>query len=55
MIRAAVLVAAHALAADPLFAALTPQQRQLNIDSFEYVWKTDPPLDAAIDWIEHRR
>ncbi len=40
MIRAAVLIAAIALAADPLFAALTPQQRQLNIDSFEYVWKT---------------
>jgi len=24
----------------PVWAQLTPQQRQLNIDSFEYVWKT---------------
>ncbi|HUA17930.1 MAG TPA: S41 family peptidase [Bryobacteraceae bacterium] len=40
MIRSAVLVAAALLAANPLCAALTPQQRQLNIDSFEYVWKT---------------
>ncbi len=40
MIRAALLLAAALLGADPLIAALTPQQRQLNIDSFEYVWKT---------------
>jgi carboxyl-terminal processing protease len=40
MIRAAVLLVAAALAADPLLAALTPRERQLNIDSFEYVWKT---------------
>ncbi|HTR35079.1 MAG TPA: hypothetical protein VMH80_04210 [Bryobacteraceae bacterium] len=55
MIRAAVLIAATVLAAGPLFAALNPRQRQLNIDSFEYVWKPGPPLNAAIDWIEHRR
>lgn len=40
MIRAAVLLVAAALAADPLVAELTPHERQLNIDSFEYVWKT---------------
>jgi carboxyl-terminal processing protease len=39
----------------PAFGALTPAQRQANIDSFEYVWKTvkdkhfDPRLNG-VDW-----
>ena len=40
MIRGLAIVAAAVLAADPLVAALTPKQRQLNIDSFEFVWTT---------------
>jgi carboxyl-terminal processing protease len=43
------------LMALPAFGALTPAQRQANIDSFEYVWKTvrdkhfDPKLNG-VDW-----
>jgi len=55
MIRSAVLVAAAVLAADPLLGALTPRERQLNIDSFEYVWKTIRDKHwqikpAGLDW-----
>ncbi len=39
MIRIAI-VAAVFLIGNPLAAALTPEQRQLNIQSFEYVWTT---------------
>jgi carboxyl-terminal processing protease len=40
MTRAAVLLATAALASAPLLAQLSPRERQLNIDSFEYVWTT---------------
>jgi len=38
MIRAVAALALAILAADSLFAALTPEQRQLSLQSFEYVW-----------------
>ncbi|HTW67121.1 MAG TPA: S41 family peptidase [Bryobacteraceae bacterium] len=40
MIRAIAAVALAILTADSLPAALTSQQRLLNLQSFEYVWKT---------------
>jgi carboxyl-terminal processing protease len=49
------LVAWTALSASGLAADLAPAERQLNIDSFEYVWKTvhdkhwDPKLNG-LDW-----
>jgi carboxyl-terminal processing protease len=51
---AATLSAAMLLAASLAFA-LTPKQRQLNIDSFEYVWTTVrdkhwQPKPAGLDW-----
>jgi len=56
-IFAAVLVAIAALVLRPGFAAaqIAPETRQLNVDSFEYVWKTirdrhfDPTL-GGLDW-----
>ena len=52
--RCAVLLAVAVLATAPAFA-LTPKQRQLNIDSFEYVWaavrdKHWQPKPAGLDW-----
>jgi carboxyl-terminal processing protease len=57
MIRniAAVVMAAALLVGTPLDAALTPEQQQLNIQSFEYVWtairdkhwQTNP---GGLDW-----
>jgi carboxyl-terminal processing protease len=38
MIRGAVAVALLILTADSMCAALTPEQRQLSLQSFEYVW-----------------
>ena len=43
------------LAAALCAADLTPQQRQLNVDSFEYAWKTIgnrmwEPMPAGVDW-----
>lgn len=38
--RCIAIVAAAFLIGSPLAAALTPEQRQLNIQSFEYVWST---------------
>lgn len=38
--RRAGILAGAVLIATTLALALTPQQRQLNLDSFEYVWKT---------------
>src|SRR5579863_2286465 len=54
MLRAIAIVAALLMGV-PLLAALTPQQRQLNIQSFEYVWtvirdkhwQTNP---GGLDW-----
>lgn len=40
MPRGVAIVAAIFLIGGPLAAALTPEQRQLNIQSFEYVWTT---------------
>lgn len=40
MTRCLAIVAAVFLIGSPLAAALTPEQRQLNIQSFEYVWAT---------------
>jgi carboxyl-terminal processing protease len=40
MTRGLAIVAAVLLIGDPLAAALTPEQTQLNIQSFEYVWAT---------------
>jgi carboxyl-terminal processing protease len=40
MTRGLAIVAAAFLIGTPLAAALTPEQRQLNIQSFEYVWTT---------------
>jgi carboxyl-terminal processing protease len=50
-----IAIVATLLAAGPLVAALTPQQRQLNVESFEYVcttivhkhWQTKP---GGLDW-----
>jgi len=53
--RVWLLVAWTALSASGLAADLAPAERQLNIDSFEYVWKTvhdkhwDPKLNG-LDW-----
>jgi carboxyl-terminal processing protease len=53
--RAWLLVACMGLSASGLAADLAPAERQLNIDSFEYVWKTvqdkhwDPKLNG-LDW-----
>jgi carboxyl-terminal processing protease len=54
MHRAIAALAAFALTM-PLLAALTPQQRQLNIQSFEYVWTTVRDKHwqikpAGLDW-----
>jgi carboxyl-terminal processing protease len=38
MIRAIAALAVAILTADPMCAALTPEQRQLSLQSFEYVW-----------------
>jgi carboxyl-terminal processing protease len=40
MTRGVAIVAAVFLFGSPLAAALTPEQRQLNIQSFEYIWST---------------
>ena len=40
MTRGLTIVAVVFLIGSPLAAALTPEQRQLNIQSFEYVWTT---------------
>jgi carboxyl-terminal processing protease len=55
MIRAVAAVALAILTADSLCAALTPEQRQLSLQSFEYVWtairdkhwQTNP---GGLDW-----
>lgn len=55
MIRGLAIVAAVFLIGSPLAAALTPEQRQLNIQSFEYVWTTIrdkhwQPQPGGLDW-----
>jgi len=54
MLRASAILAVFLLGA-PLGAALTPEQRQLNLQSFEYVWTTIrdkhwQPQPGGLDW-----
>ncbi len=55
MIRAVAALALAVLTADSICAALTPQQRQLSLQSFEYVWTAirDKHWEAkpgGLDW-----
>jgi len=58
--RRAAIVAGGVLLAASLALALTPKQRQLNIDSFEYVWTTIrdkhwQAKPAGLDWQDELR